>query len=61
MPCCTVSYYTGEAYACRDNHALITHANWVVFCPPTDEVIPQSQMYDDLSNLSSTSQTGTYM
>jgi len=45
-----VSYSpTGEFYGCQDEHAVITGDDWIMSCPPTDEVASRSpRVYDEL-------------
>ena len=39
---CTIITCADKNYECRDGHALITDNNWVLLCPPNEEVVPRS-------------------
>ena len=34
--------WAGKKYECEDGHALITDNNWMLLCPPNEEIISRS-------------------
>ena len=37
-----IMHFSDRSYVCRDGHAVITNSDWVVLCPPTEDVTSQS-------------------
>ena len=54
-----ISSLTGQLYGCQDGHAVITSDNWIMSCPPTDEVVSQSPLvYNELPVIPPTAELG---
>jgi len=50
---------TGELYGCQDGHAVITGDDWIMSCPPTDEVASRSPIvYNELPNVTTYREIG---
>ena len=50
-----------ENYQCDDGHALITDNNWVLLCPPNDEIVSLSPMVlNEIPSLSPSIAIGEY-
>ena len=51
----------GQLCGCQDGHAVITGDNWIMSCPPTDEVVSRSPLvYNELPTLKTTGAFGKY-
>jgi len=49
---------TGQLYGCEDEHAVITGDNWIMSCPPIDEIVSRSPLvYNESPSLTT---TGTF-
>jgi len=50
---------TGQLYECQDGHSVITGDNWIMSCPPTDEVVSRSPIvYNELPMITLTGRFG---
>ena len=53
--------WTDEKYECEDGHALITDNNWVLLCPPIDEIVSVSpSVLNTMPSLSPSITVGEY-
>lgn len=37
-----VNHFPDRSHACRDGHAVITDSDWVILCPPSEDVTSQA-------------------
>ena len=53
--------WTDKHYQCEDGHALVTDNNWILSCPPNEEIISRSLLVlNMIPSLSPSTTIGEY-